>query len=560
MTKRERALLGAAVLVVSPEDRAAQRAVDALFARQEANHFGAERAAVLLLPGEYPADFHPQVGFYTELCGLGRRPDEVVLAGLSCPATWMGDPHNHNATCNFWRGVQNLRVTGDVMWAVSQATFMRRMQIDGDLRLHDENGWSSGGFLADACVDGTVDSGSQQQWLSRNCDWTRWTGENWNLVFLGIEEGRAPATGWPEHPYTAVARTPLCREKPYLAETDAGLAVCVPPLRRDTAGALWPHERPEAERVLPLDAFYVAHPGDDADTLNAALEAGRHLLFTPGIYPLTAPLRVTRADTVVMGLGFATLCPTAGTPAMTVADVDGVCIAGLLFDAGERESPALLEVGAGKTTRSHATCPTTLHDLWFRVGGAAAHPTAAACCLTIWQNDVVGDNFWVWRADHGAGVSWTDNRAPTGVRVEGDRVTLYALLVEHYQQYQTIWNGEDGRLVFYQSELPYDVPNDAAWRSPARPGYASYKVGDHVRRHTACGVGIYSFHRDAAVEAGCVMEVPETDGMDIHNVCSVMITGHPGIDHVINDYGDAANVPGARAIVMDYQAARRGEA
>jgi hypothetical protein len=60
----------------------------------------------------------------------------------------------------------------------------------------------------------------------------------------------------------------------------------------------------------------------------------------------------------------------------------------------------------------------------------------------------------MWRADHGAGASWYDNMAQNGLVVNGDRVTAYGLFVEHYQQYQVLWNGNNGRTYFYQSELP----------------------------------------------------------------------------------------------------------
>ena len=50
-----------------------------------------------------------------------------------------------------------------------------------------------------------------------------------------------------------------------------------------------------------------------------------------------------------------------------------------------------------------------------------------------------------------------------GLVVNGDDVICYGLFVEHCQQYQTLWNGNGGRVYFYQSEMPYDVPDQAAW-------------------------------------------------------------------------------------------------
>ena len=58
---------------------------------------------------------------------------------------------------------------------------------------------------------------------------------------------------------------------------------------------------------------------------------------------------------------------------MTVADVTGVKIAGLIFDAGPVNSPALLEVGTpARRTTSDPADPTTLQDVFFRIGGATA--------------------------------------------------------------------------------------------------------------------------------------------------------------------------------------------
>ena len=56
----------------------------------------------------------------------------------------------------------------------------------GNLVLHQHHGWASGGWMSDTLVDGNVDSGSQQQWISRDSEWKSWTGSNWNMVFVGV--------------------------------------------------------------------------------------------------------------------------------------------------------------------------------------------------------------------------------------------------------------------------------------------------------------------------------------------------------------------------------------
>lgn len=552
----ETAMFGKNVYIYSPADnpKEVNKELTLMFSRQETAQFGLNRYAVLFKPGEYSEEIQVKMGFYMEVMGLGITPTETTIQSFNCPATWLGDDSNHNATCNFWRATANLQVNSNVMWAVSQATSMRRMQINGNLALHDNYGWSSGGFLSDSVVTGIVDSGSQQQWLSRNCDWRMWSGENWNIVFVGIEEGKAPQGTWPAFAYTSVETTPVVKEKPYLVYQDGTYSVFVPDLQENTEGVSWVDGADGS--LLSLDTFYIARAGEDtAETLNAALAEGKNLLITPGIYELNAALEVTSPDTIVLGIGYATLIPTAGNMCMKVADVDGVKIGGLLFDAGTVESETLLMVGDADSDTDHSANPILLSDVFFRVGGVEIQPTAVQSCVVLNSNGIIGDNFWVWRADHGSGVAWNKNTAPNGIIVNGDNVTIYALMVEHFLEYQTVWNGENGSVYFYQSEMPYDVPNLEEWQSHdgAMNGYASYYVADYVTTHTAYGIGIYSYHRDAVVEAYCAMEVPEVPGMNLHNVCSVMITGNPGISHVINSYGAPAYSGGARSIIKDFQ-------
>src|SRR5260221_477084 len=218
---------------------------------------------------------------------------------------------------------------------------------------------------------------------------------------------------------------------------------------------------------MPITRFYIARRDvDTAETINAQLDRGKNLLLTPGIYDLVAPIRVTRPHTVVLGLGFATLRPVKGTAALTTADADGIEIAGLLFDAGPSESPVLLEVGPEGSRARHAKDPIVLHDVFFRVGGAAVG--RAKVNLKINSNDTLVDHTWIWRADHGDGVGWDLNTSENGLVVNGNDVTIYGLFVEHHQQFQVLWKGNGGRTYFYSFQRPYDPPDQASHTSPAR--------------------------------------------------------------------------------------------
>ncbi|GGR22412.1 discoidin domain-containing protein [Deinococcus ruber] len=526
-----------------------QSKLDTAFNAQLKNpsaQFGDQRNVFLFKPGTYGRVW-ANVGFYTTVAGLGLNPDDVTLSGsINVDSGWVyGD--EKNATQNFWRSAENIAVVpegGTDRWAVSQAAPMRRVHIRGNLTMGPSNqdggqGYSSGGFIADSKVDGQVTSGSQQQWYTRDSTLGSWSGSNWNMVFSGV--GGAPAQSFPTPPYTVLGGTPVSREKPYLYIDSAGkYRVFLPNLRTNSANATWPNTPGTS---LPLSQFYVAKPGDSAATLNQALAQGLNLFFTPGVYHVSQTVNVTRANTVIFGLGFATLVPDNGVNAMSVADVDGVRIAGLLFDAGTVNSAALLTVGTSGSHISHAANPTTVQDVYFRIGGAVAGK--ATTSLIVNSDNTIVDHIWAWRADHGnSPTGWTVNTADTGMIVNGNSVLATGLFVEHYQKYQVIWNGQNGKTVFFQNEMPYDVPNQATWRSGAK-GYAAYKVADSVTTHEAWGLGAYSyFNVDPTIHADRAIEVPTVAGVKIHDALTVSLGNVGFIDHVVNTAGPAAPQPG----------------
>jgi hypothetical protein len=534
---------GPNVLIFNPSMPAAeiQAQIDKVYAVEQHAEFGAERYAIFFLPGEYKVDV--PVGFYTEVIGLGATPESVHITGnVHADASLPGN----NATCTFWRAVEGFSLTpagGTMQWAVSQAVPFRRMHVLGDLVLHQNHGWASGGWMSDSLIDGNVDSGTQQQWISRNSEWRSWTGSNWNMVFVGIPN---PPTGeWPAPPFTKVALTPIVREKPFLEVDEHGeYSIRVPALRANSAGITW-HGGTTPGRSIPIDEFYIAHAGQDtAATINAELAKGKNLLFTPGNYELKEPIRVSRANTVVLGLGFATLRPVKGTAAITTADADGIIVAGLLIDAGAKNSPVLMEVGPKGSKASHAKNPISLHDVFFRVGGAG--PGSAGVNLLVNSNDTIIDHTWIWRADHGAGAGWTTNPSINGLVVNGSNVTAYGLFVEHHQQYQVLWNGNGGRTYFYQSEIPYDPPDQASYGSgldskgERTNGWASYKVADTVTSHEAWGLGAYSVFLRPQVVLSRAIEVPVLPGVKFHHMITVALANLGEISNVIDDKGGAA--------------------
>jgi hypothetical protein len=555
-----------------------QAKVDAVAAGQLTNQFGPQRYALLFQPGTYGSAADPlnfQVGYYTSVAGLGLSPNDVVVNGSI-------NVYNQceNGSCfalnNFWRSLSNLSIevnnptfgcyTGE-FWAVSQAAPMRRVRVNGGMTLMDyctAPSFASGGYIADSQLQGsTVVNGSQQQWLVRNSTIDGWSNGVWNQVFSGVVG--APAQCFPGDttcggPYTTLATSAVTREAPFLTvDADGHYSVFVPAVRRDSSGPSWGGGA-TAGTSIAIDRFFIVKPGDNARTINAALGRGKNLIFTPGVYAIDATIAVKRPNTIVLGLGFPTLVPQNGVVAMRVADVPGVDIAGLLFDAGPVNSPVLLRIGKLKSNQSDPANPIALHDVFFRIGGAGAGK--ATTSLKVQSDNVILDHIWAWRADHGEGVGWTVNTADTGVIVNGDDVTAYGLFVEHYQKHEVIWNGEGGRVVFFQNELPYDPPSQADWMSaPGVNGWAALKVSDKVTRFNGWGMGSYSFFNQGVdIFAAHAFEVPDTlPPGSLTDMLTIFLDpniGKGGILNVVNNTGGSSTIanPDVPVTVVSYPA------
>lgn len=546
--KFNRSPLGENVFVFDPgmEMREIQELIDTIFPRQTVrrSEFSKNRYALLFKPGKYDLDV--KVDYYMQVLGLGESPEDVVITG----AVRSNTTHGNSVLTNFWRSVENLTVIPSVdstmVWGVSQAAPLRRVYIKGNLQLFDK-GYASGGFLADSKIEGTVSSGPQQQWFTRNTIMGEWVGGVWNMMFAGVSG--APADEWPDKPYTTINETPLIREKPFLAYDGKGFKVIIPVIKKNSSGPDWINGV-KVEKTLYMDDFYIVKPGiDDQESMNSALEKGKNLLITPGRYFLDQSLKVTRPGTVIMGTGLATLIPENGNTAIEISDVDGVLICGLTIDAGSTFSERLFIVGEPGSKSNHKSNPTFLYDIFFRVGGPAEG--SAACCMEINSRDVCIDHIWLWRADHGNGVGWDKNRCANGLIVNGDNVTVYGLFNEHFQEYQTLWNGNNGRVYFYQSEMPYDPPSVEAWMHDGIYGYASYKVSDHVKSHEAWGLGIYNVFYNAPVIVDNAIETPAALEESMHHLVIYWLNGNKEsvVKSIINGKGGTINVSNRKAVM-----------
>ncbi|MEU8629004.1 discoidin domain-containing protein [Streptomyces sp. NPDC048669] len=524
--------LGPNVLVFDPSTPNIQAKVDEIFKQQESAQFGTGRYALMFKPGTYN-NLNAQIGFYTSIAGLGLKPDDTTFNGdVTVDAGWF----DGNATQNFWRSAENLAlnpVNGTDRWAVSQAAPFRRMHVKGGLNLAPNGyGWASGGYIADSKIDGQVGPYSQQQWYTRDSSVGSWGNGVWNMTFSGVEG--APAQSFPEPPYTTLDNTPVSREKPFLYLDGNDYKVFVPAKRTNARGVSW-NGTPQGESI-PLSQFYVVKPGASAETINAAVQQGLHLLFTPGIYHVNQTINIDRANTVVLGLGLATIIPDNGVTAIKVGDVDGVKLAGLLVDAGPQNSQVLVQVGPDGASADHSANPTTVQDVFVRVGGAGAGKATTA--MVINNDDTIIDHTWLWRADHGEGIGWETNRSDYGLQVNGDDVLATGLFVEHFNKYDVRWSGERGKTIFFQNEKAYDAPNQAAIQNGDTKGYAAYKVDDSVTTHEGWGLGSYCyFNVDPTIRQDHGFEAPVKPGVKFHDLLVVSLGGQGQYEHVINNTG-----------------------
>ena len=573
--------LGTNVVVFDPSMPAGQikATFDAIHAQQVNDEMGTNRYALLFKPGVYGSAAQPlqlKVGYYTEVAGLGASPTDVTINGkieVYNRCLDGGGTSNCHALVNFWRTLSNLSLNVNAagqdgcrasanFWAVSQAASMRRLNIAGaNLSLMDYctagPQFASGGFISDSKLPFVI-NGSQQQWLIRNSEIGGWSNAVWNQVFAGVV-GAPSDAAFPNPPYTTFDTTPLSREKPYLfVDSRGAYNVRVPSAQRNTSGITWAGGM-TAGRTISLRDFFVAKPSDSVHTINSQLARGRNLLLTPGVYDVGKSISVKRANTVVLGLGHATLTAVNGAVPLKVKDAPGVIVAGITIDAGTVKSPRLLQIGkkAKKSSKSDQSNPTTLSDVYFRVGGP--HVGKADVALEVNSDHVLIDHTWVWRADHGVeGFTdterWNTDTGRNGVIVNGDDVTANGLFVEHFQQYNTVWNGERGATILYQNELPYDPPTQADWMHDGVEGWAGYKVGDGVKTHQLSGGGVYVFNRNnPSIHTENGFEVPQTPGVRLHHVMTVNLDAGT-IDHVVNGVGGPADTSrvGQPVYIVDY--------
>lgn len=571
-------IFGKNMKIFNPNDDSSQinQTVKETFDRQKSpdtSQFNNERYGFYFMPGKYDQvdpNHAYEMGYYTTISGLGRTPAQTDLPNILVE-NYMKD-ENNNATQNFWTAIENVHLTnhkpqagvqGQFNYATSQATPIRRTEVDRVTQLDWKSGWASGGYIADSNFKQKIGSMSQQQYYVRNTDLHhKWYNGDGSYNFTMQGDLNAPATKWSKTGAVSnVPKTPVIKEKPFLyMGANQRYQVFVPAQRRNATGTSWTKNSMGPGYSLDLlKRFYVARPErDTAASLNAALRRGQNLFLTPGVYHLNQALQVNRPNTIVMGTGMATLENDNHQGAIQVGNVPGVTLAGLIVDQGS-QSETVLKVGHkfGRHFSSPAN-QTLLADIFVRVGGPQTQEVPQVKqAVQINSNDVIGDDVWIWRGDHGSHIGWNQNRMENGLVVNGNNVTMYGLFSEHGQKEQVLWNGENGRTYFYQSETPYDAQKQSDWMSHNGQvnGYASYTVAQHVKRHEFTGSGVYgvfTMTNGAKIQAANSIEVPDAPGVIVNHASTKTFAGDGSIDNVINNHG-GSTTDGQKHFITKYQ-------
>lgn len=133
------------------------------------------------------------------------------------------------------------------------------------------------------------------------------------MVFMGVQgASRSHCGAAPEMCAAAVInldKTPVIAEKPFISIDSSGrYTLNVPGSKRDSSGVDL-----SLGQQYSFDQVYVASDAkDSAATINAALDSGNHVVLSPGNYKLTEAIVIKNENTVLLGLGLATLIISNG--------------------------------------------------------------------------------------------------------------------------------------------------------------------------------------------------------------------------------------------------------
>lgn len=486
---------------------------------------------------------------------------------------------------NFWRSLGNLTIDSNQLllpenvanpvgskpkpatslrFAISQAAPIRNVHFSGlsgndsggsakgillcDWDTGSDCGFASGGFISNSTFSGIVGAGSQQQFYITSSTFDKWEAGTWNMVSsnntgtlkpVGVDTNTKTKTNnqWSSgsgYPFTTVTNAVSVPHKPRLVYTP----------KDGKTSAYWEVNLGDvANTIKPISDFTILTPGTfstaDITTINTDIKESTSagLIIMPGIYNLKGVLNIPASKTV-LGIGIPSLqCNSASGACMTTAS-EGVRLAGLTFDAGTNSSNGgsttkantLLTVGVSGS--GSAATPDVLQDVFCRIArtDSTMGDPSAYSCLTVNANHLIGQNLWLWRADHddqsGTNPEAEKNLVPAttdqgqyGLIVNGNNVTMDALFVEHFQNYQTVWNGKDGQINLYQSEMPYLLPTgdtatpNVTCSTPdgtvtsTKSVCPSLFITKNATNFNGQGLGIYSYFATQKIKADTAIDI-----------------------------------------------------
>ena len=456
----------------------------------QTDHWSNKRYAILIADGEYYMRGPFKIGYYTQILGVAESKYPVVSPGINVlnNCEEVDDPNcvSPGGLNNFWRSMSHLKIDasglGHVLrFSVSQAAPLREIEIEGrnDLLMCDWGtgggcGYNSGGFIDNLVTKAKVKLGSQQQFYISNSKFKTLEAGAWNIVsndnqggFEGTGDRENVRDTWSKFPFIGVDSKGLSNLK-------------IPRLVAEYNEQLKKYNWKVSydNKFVTVDNFITIKPDNDDEVIvfselninqiNNALSNKSGIIVMPGIYKLGGVIDVPD-NKVVLGIGLPTLiCENDIGHCMKIGS-EGVKIAGITFDAGTKGNLSdnrntLLTVG--EKGEGNVANPTVLQDVYCRIARITEdqESPSAYSCITINADYIIGQHLWLWRGDHdiqSQKVPWSINQAQYGLIVYGSHVKMYGLFVEHFENYQTVWDGQNGTITFYQSEMPYFLPENS---------------------------------------------------------------------------------------------------
>jgi hypothetical protein len=475
---------------------------------------------VIFHPGRY--DFEGmdlRVPFMTSLLGLGLSPEDVVLTNCTVTVPCDGstiDCPGGGSTQIFWRDVQNLTIDGDLDWYTSQACPVRRLICTNNLKLDPYNAasysmWSSGGFLGNVRVDGTLSSETQQQFCFKNITTNKYSrAGGMNMVFVNSDLPSPTTEFCTKSGESQIMEfDKVTHGKPFVLENGT---VCVPGSNKKKGAQF-------LSDIIIKDVVFI-DPSMDFGMIQDKVNTTQAIVFTSGFYRWNRTLIVSNPKTILLCIGWPVF--NAGTHKNAMFKVEGadVHLAGIMVDAGPGDPDSLVEITGPRAV---------IHDLFCRTTLEIDKRVACKNMLRVSGNDAYMENVWLWRGDHGPGIEWGQDKSwnnmdnPHAVTVTGNNVVAIGLFAEHQSDAMVVWEGEAGEVYFYQSEFPY------AGYSTQAP---SYVVSENVQKHYVSGAGIY-FVVPCDLVFDFAMQVPSHEGIKLKSIVGRNWYGLRGVKHTL---------------------------